>query len=367
MPEQSWSAGQPTPPTLATVARLAGVSRQTVSNAVNSPGLLRPETLARVQQVIAEVGYAPNRAARNLRTRRAHLVGLQFDPEAEHTADALLDRFVHTLVDRSADAGLHVLLFSGRPSGPSESEAGEAGEAGSRGPFAGHAELWRSGAVDAFILTDTYRGDLRGSWLEAQGAPFVAFGRPWEHPDADHPWVDVDGAAGTAAATRHLIERGHRRIAWLGLQPGSLITEDRRSGWSRAMAAAGLPLDGLDLQAVPTVAGGREAGLTILDAPAEERPTAVVAVSDTIALGVLQALHERGLRPGADLSVTGFDDSQTAQLVPGGLTSVRQPLEQVAVELVMRLGALLDPARPDPSGSGVLLEPQLVVRGSTGG
>ena len=376
-----------TPPTLASVAHLAGVSRQTVSNAVNNPELLRPETLARVQRVIAEVGYAPNRAARNLRTRRAHLVGLQFEPGAEHTADALLDRFVHTLVDRSAEAGLHVLLFSGRGVAPEAREAADrADRDGEHEPMAGHAELWRSGAVDAFIITDTYRADVHGAWLSSQGAPFVAFGRPWDDIDgADHPWVDVDGAAGTAMATRHLIERGHRRVAWLGQEPESLVTADRRSGWTAAMAESGLPTAGLELSAAPTVAGGREAAHRLLDEaerdPAQ-RADAVVAVSDTVAFGVLQALHERGLRPGVDLAVTGFDDSQSAQLVPGGLTSVRQPLEQVAVELVDALGRLLgvdtatsspgDPQAPDderaarPGPTARLLAPQLVVRGSSG-
>ncbi|QWC86107.1 LacI family transcriptional regulator [Nocardioidaceae bacterium] len=349
-------------PTLATVARLAGVSRQTVSNALNSPDLLRPETLARVQQVISEVGYAPNRAARNLRTRRARLVGMRFEPGPEHTADALLDRFVHTLVDRSADAGLHVLLFSGRtpPDGehPGEEEA-----------VAGYAELWRTGAVDAFVLTDTYRGNPQAPWLEGQRAPFVAFGRPWDEPTATHPWVDVDGAAGTRAATAHLIERGHRRVAWMDLEPGSRITADRREGWRGAMESAGLDVAGLELRADPTVAGGRETTRRLLDLPAHERPEAVVAVSDTVALGVVQALYERGLTPGRDLAVTGFDDSQSAQLLPGGLTTVRQPLELVAVALVEALARLLDPdvtgpAQPD---GGVLLEPTLVVRGSSGG
>ena len=365
-----------TPPTLASVARLAGVSRQTVSNAVNNPELLRPETLARVQQVIADVGYAPNRAARNLRTRRAHLVGLQFEPGAEHTADALLDRFVHTLVDRSADAGLHVLLFSGRGLGR---EAGEADREAQ--PMAGHAELWQSGAVDAFVITDTYRADVHGAWLQAHGAPFVAFGRPWDDmAGAVHPWVDVDGKAGTQLAMRHLLERDRRRIAWLGQDPDSLVTADRRAGWVAAMDAAGLPTAGLEFSAEPTVAGGREATHRMLDAAERgegERPEAVVAVSDTVAFGVLQALHERGLRPGADLAVTGFDDSQSAQLVPGGLTSVRQPLEQVAVELVEALGRLLGVeghdlgdelphASQSPSQPAArLLQPRLVVRGSS--
>src|SRR5690349_18626236 len=106
------------PPTLADVAELAGVSRQTVSNAVNNPELLRADTLQRVQNAIADLGYSPNRAARNLRTRASHLVGMRFTPAQEGTANALMDRFVHSLVEASAEAGYHVLLFAGDPTDP---------------------------------------------------------------------------------------------------------------------------------------------------------------------------------------------------------------------------------------------------------
>src|SRR6476469_8768168 len=188
------------PPTLADVAERAGVSRQTVSNAVNNPDLLRADTLARVQDAIDELGYSPNRAARNLRTRASHLIGLKFNPAQEGTANAAMDRFVHSLVETAGGAGYHVLLFAG-----SEEHAG-----------AGYDDLLRSTAVDAFIVTDTYLGNPQSTWLTAHRAPFVAFGRPWDNPDAGHTWVDVDGAAGTQLATDHLLDRGHTRIAWIG-------------------------------------------------------------------------------------------------------------------------------------------------------
>src|SRR3954451_20941372 len=137
-------------PTLATVAEEAGVSRQTVSNALNSPDLLRPDTLARVQEVIDRLGYSPNRAARSLRTRSSHLVGLRVDPAVEDSANALMDRFVHSLVESTEDAGYHVLLFS----------AG--GDHAATDPY---EELLRSAAVDAFVLTDTFRGNPHAAWL----------------------------------------------------------------------------------------------------------------------------------------------------------------------------------------------------------
>jgi DNA-binding LacI/PurR family transcriptional regulator len=321
------------------------VSRQTVSNAVNSPDLLRPDTLARVQDAISELGYSPNRAARNLRTRASHQIGMKFNPAQEGTANAAMDRFVHTLVETSGESGYHLLLFSGSTDDP----------------LGGYDDLLRSTAVDAFVVTDTYLGNPQTAWLTERRAPFVAFGRPWDNPDATHPWVDVDGAAGTELATDHLLDKGHTRIAWIGWRKDSFIGEDRRSGWTRAMHARDLPTTGLASRVEDTVASGREAAAVLLD---EAHPTAFVCASDTLAMGVLHTLGDRGIAWGRDIAVVGFDDSQVAQVVPGGLTSVRQPLEQVAVELVKALEGLL--STPPVTGPGVLLTPTLAVRLSSG-
>ena len=137
-------------PTLDTVAAEAGVSRQTVSNALNSPHLLRPDTLARVQAAIDRLGYSPNRAARNLRTRASQLIGLRIEPFIEGSASGLMDRFLHSLAESSRGSGLHVLLFAGEDHSD---------------PLDGYDELLRSAAVDAFVVTDTYRGNPQAAWL----------------------------------------------------------------------------------------------------------------------------------------------------------------------------------------------------------
>ncbi|WP_134741184.1 LacI family DNA-binding transcriptional regulator [Nocardioides sp. 503] len=331
-------------PTLADVAELAGVSRQTVSNAVNNPDLLRADTLVRVQDAIEELGYSPNRAARNLRTRSSHLIGMRMSPGQEFTANAAIDRFVHSLVETTGEAGYHVLLFAGD----------------GNDPLRGYDDLLRSTAVDAFVVTDTYLGNPQAAWLRERRAPFVSFGRPWDDPDATHPWVDVDGAAGTELATRHLLDKGHERIAWIGWRKDSFIGEDRRAGWSRALKDRGLSTTGMASRVEDTVNSGREASAVLLD---EARPSAFVCASDTLAMGVLHTLADRGLRAGADIAVIGFDDSQVAQVVRPGLTSVRQPLEDAAIQVVDALEGLL--AHPPRVGPGILLAPTLAVRGSS--
>jgi LacI family transcriptional regulator len=336
------------PPTLATVAERAGVSRQTVSNALNNPGLLRPDTLERVLAVVDELGYTPNRAARQLRTRASRLVGLRFEAAQEGTSSALLDRFVHSLVETSERTGHHVLLFSG--------DEGD--------PLDGYDELLRSTAVDAFVVTDTFAGTPQAAFLQSRGAPFVAFGRPWEGvdgaSDADWAWVDVDGAHGARLATEHLLEQGHSRIAWLGWERSSRIGQDRRSGWEAAMREAGYEVTGLGIRTTDNVDAARLAAHRVLD---DRSVTAFVCVSDTLGIGALHALQERGLVPGRDVGVVGFDDSLGAQMIWPGLSSVRQPLEQVAVELVTLLHLVLGDKPIEAKGT--MLQPALVVRRSS--
>ena len=238
--------------TLATVAAVAGVSRQTVSNALNNPELLRPDTLARVQEAIDELGYRPNRAARNLRTRASHLIGLRIEPTVEGAASGLMDRFLHSLVESCKEAGLHVLLFTAEDV---------------EDPLDGYDALLRSAAVDAFVVTDTYRGNPQAAWLEARQVPFVAFGRPWEDPQACFPWVDVDGRAGVRLAVDHLADRGHERIAWVGWQKSSYIGEDRRNGWLDRMHERELSTTRLSARGEDTIEFG-DAGLDARIGPA---------------------------------------------------------------------------------------------------
>jgi DNA-binding LacI/PurR family transcriptional regulator len=191
-------------------------------------------------------------------------------------------------------------------------------------------------------------------------APFVSFGRIDAH-DGPQLWVDVDGAAGTGAAVDHLVSQGHRRIAFLGLPEGSAPGRERARGWSDALRRHGLPSRGL-ARADDTVAEGTRAALELLDA--DPAPTAVVAATDTLALGCYAAARLRGSRIGRDLAVVGFDDSPSAELVDPPLTSLRQPLAEVGKVLMhMLTGRLLG---EEPAQFGVLLAPVLVVRSSSG-
>jgi DNA-binding LacI/PurR family transcriptional regulator len=342
--DQAHARGDEPSVTMATVAARAGVSRQTVSNALNTPELLRPETLRRVRETIAELGYRPHRAARSLRTRASRLVGYAIQPSAGLPSTPVLDRFLHALTEALDEAGYRVLLFPSS-GGEAETEA--------------YAELLREDSVDAFVLANTVHGDRRQEWLHERGVPFVAFGRDWG-PGGAGDWVDVDGARGTSEAVDHLVALGHRHVAFLGWPEGSGVGDDRARGWREALLRHGLNPDGLRLEAADTVESATAAARALLrDTPA----TAVLAASDMLALGCYQALHERGEPVGGRLSVVGFDDAPVAALLRPALTTLSQPLEQLGRECV-RL--LLDRiAGPDAPARHALHAPRLVVRDST--
>lgn len=339
-----------TRPTLESVAERAAVSRQTVSNALNAPHRVRPDTLARVQAVIDEVGYRPHRAARTLRTRRSHLIAARMEPPRDGINGVVLDRFLHALTEGAQADGYRVMLFT------ADDDAAETSVYG---------ELLDDHDLDGFVLTGTHVGDSRTAWLRTRTVPFVTFGRPWGEQAAGHGWVDVDGAVGTGAATTHLLAAGHQRIAFLGWPQDGAVAGDRRRGWQEACQGSARSCEDLVVAVPDSLANGRAAAAALLDRT--DAPTAFVCASDSLALGAWTEVTARGLRPGPDprrdVAVIGFDDSPTAAVV--GLTSVAQPLDEAARACLHLLHGVIT-ASPPPTGppDPVLLPPHLVVRAS---
>jgi DNA-binding LacI/PurR family transcriptional regulator len=333
-------------PTLESVARMAAVSRQTVSNVLNAPHLVRSDTLVRVQAIIDQVGYRPHRGARALRTQRSHLVAVRMAPPADALGGVVLDTFLHALTTEAQRMDNRVLLFA------AENDDDE---------IRLYDELLDDHYVDAFVLSGTHVGDQRTARLAERGAAFVTFGRPWGSV-ARHGWVDVDGRAGTYEATQALIGRGHRRIAFLGWPSGSGVGDDRRDGWRAACLGAGLDTGSLQAAVVNDLAAGRAGGAQLLDLA--DPPTAVVCASDTLAIGLWTELTARQLRPGLDVAVIGFDDTPTASVI--GLSSVAQPLGAVAARCLGLLQQVLE--QQGPTGKPpepILLKPELMLRAST--
>lgn len=330
--------------TLRHVAELAAVSRQTVSNALNAPHRLDPSTLARVRRAIEQLGYRPNRSARSLSTGTAGLIGYGVAGQADGVVNALMDSFLHALCGAAEAAGHHVLLFTAPPG---------------RGGMQVYADLVAQQAVDAFVLSDIVVGDPRPDWLIERGIRFASFGRTGptgrRQPGS---WVDVDGAAACESLVDGLHALGHQRIGFLGWRGGLGAAEDRLRGWRVACTSHGLAAgDDLVVRCKDmTVADGQRAAETLLEL--ENPPSAIMAGCDVLALGGLRALAARGLRPGRDVAVTGFDDSPLAAAVTPGLTSVRQPVADIAATLLRLLRA------PEGHTEGVLLSGKVISRAS---
>jgi DNA-binding LacI/PurR family transcriptional regulator len=341
-------------PTIEDVARVANVSRQTVSNVLNSPDIVKQDTRVRVEDAIATLGYRVHASARRLRTRQSSTIGIRLDPISNGISGSVLDRFLHALTERAADRGMRIMLFTA-------SDLDDEIEQYRR---------LRDGAdVDAFVVTATGFGDPRIRWLIEQKVPFVSFGRPWgEAMDSpDHLWVDVDGFAGTRDATAHLIGRGLRRIGFLGWPAGSGTGDDRRRGWETAMRelldADNRELGGLMLESEESVPNARRLveGLFAGD----HQLDALVCASDSLALGAMMAVNAAGQQ---HFPVIGFDNTPVAQAV--GLSSVDQQLDLVAAGcLELLMGATGGRVLPHGSGgddpSHRLIAPKLVVRRSS--
>jgi DNA-binding LacI/PurR family transcriptional regulator len=308
-------------PTVSDVGRAAGVSRQTVSNVLNSPDIVKPATRHKVEAAIDELGYRPHASARRLRTRKSSTLGIRLDPMTNGISGSVLDRFLHALTEQADARGLRVLLFTATDP---EDEIRQ-------------VKRLRDGAdVDAFVLTSTFYGDPRTKWLIAHDVPFVTFGRPWgvdDMNDSSHLWVDVDGFAGLQAAAKHTLSLGKSRVAYLGWPSPSGTGDDRRKGWRNAMeegtALSATELDALEIVSDDDVARARFAvadriasGVTI---------DAIVAASDTLALGALLGLGSR-------VPIIGYDNTPVAQAI--GLSSIEQPVDEVASgALELLLGA----------------------------
>ncbi|MDX6282561.1 MAG: hypothetical protein QOH03_3632 [Kribbellaceae bacterium] len=331
--------------TLKQVAAHAEVSVQTVSNALNAPHRLRPDTLQRVTRSIELLNYRPNRNARSLRTSAVELIGYCVPSWPHGQVHLVMDQFLHALCASAESSGRHILLFTA-PIGVEGMPVYE--------------DLHARRLVDGFVLSQTETHDPRHGWLKEQQIPFVSFGRVWEESTQPGPWVDVDGAGGCATAVQHLYETGRRRIGFLSWPKTSGLAENRLSGWQARCGELGLPSHNeLAFRCrEDTIDEGARGTAELLDAdPAID---AIVAISDILALGALRELSRRGLVAGVDVAVTGFDDSPLASVVSPALTSIRQPMDEIAGELIDIL------TTPDPKGpTERLLQPELVVRGSS--
>ena len=329
--------------TIADVATAAGVSKTAVSFAFNNPDRLGPATLERVLEVAQELGYTPHPAARALSMRRSGTIGILI-PQRLSTvfANPFLSELIQGLGEQVEKHDLALLLVP---------------------PLDGSLEgAIRHAAVDGFISVGLSPDDSALEVLDRIGIPTV-------HVDSQespsHPSVNVDDEGGAHAAAQHLLELGHRQLAILVLPParsetGTTPTAVRRlAGYEKAIEEAGAPRPQTEVASISVAAGAR-AFRALSDGG--RLPTAVLAMSDMTAIGLMAAAQAAGVRVPEDLSVVGFDDVPAAAWTNPPLTTVRQPIVEkgrVAARLLIERMKGKTVESPSP------LETTLVIRNST--
>jgi len=328
------------------VAALAGVSVGTVSNVLNRPDRVGRDTRLRVEAAISELGFVRNEVARHLRAGGSRLVGfLVLD-----AANPFFTDVARGVEEATREAGLAVFLCNSDNSELRERE---------------YLDLLLEQRVRGVLVTPVNLDAERLAALPRLGLPVVLVDRIG---GADWCSVSVDDEVGGHLAVTHLVESGHRRIAFVG-GPDSLgQVRDRLAGARRAIREGDLPEDALTVVATSalTVAEGRLAGQRLIGLPSAQRPTAAFCANDLLALGLLQEMTRQEVPVPEELAIVGYDDIEFAAAAAVPLTSVRQPRHLIGRTAAELLAEEVD-AGPEHQHRQLQYLPELVVRGSTRG
>ncbi|TWP54050.1 LacI family transcriptional regulator [Lentzea tibetensis] len=328
-------------PRIEEVARVAGVSKSTVSRVINGERHVSARSRDAVHRAIAGLGYRPNHAAQTLAGSRANAIALVV---SEHGSRVLSDPFFAGVL-----RGVHAELAGQRTQlllmMTSQTDNGDL------------VAYLGGGHVDGALVVSLHGEDPLPRMLRDTGLPLVVCGRPLAGDCV--PFVDADNFNGALLAARHLISLGRTRIATIAGPADMAVGADRLSGWRRGLSSAGIAAD-LVVHGDFTPESGAVAMAQLLDrAPDVD---AVFVAADIMALGALQVLHARGRRIPGDVAVVGFDDSALASTAVPPLTTVRQDVEQLGRTMTWRLLAEL--AGEDGLPPSVLLPTSLVLRSS---
>lgn len=340
----------PVPATLKDIAKQVGKSVTTVSRALHDYDDVSPATKALVRGVAEEMGYSPNVTASQLQKRRTDTFGLILPDVNLRFSDPFFSELLSGIVGESAQHGVD-LLVSSHP--PSEDEPGDEIEH--------YLKFIRSRKVDGFIITRTQLQDPRIDLLRENNFPFVAFGRVGQ--DNSFPLIDEDGEIGMRKAVNHLVELGHTHMAFIA-EPAHLSKAYHRvQGYKKALEMHGLQFNNdLIIEGGFRQRSGRLIGAQLLEMP--HPPTAIVACNDLLALGAMRAAQERGLTIGRDISITGFDDIVLAEYAHPSLTTVHQPAREIGTMISKMLVKVINGGHLEQSQ--IILEPELIIRESTG-
>jgi DNA-binding LacI/PurR family transcriptional regulator len=332
------------------IAKAAGVSHSTVSRALSDSPLVSDQTKARVQHLAQEMGYSPNTLARSLVTRQTYSVGVVVTT----IADPFIAEVVQGIEATAHDHGYTVILCNSGAEPQREIAA---------------VEMLRSKRVDGVIVTSSRVGALYLHHLERIGVPIVLINNHNEQSGRYTFTVTVDNCHGGHQATKHLIELGHRRIAYITAPADHSSDRDRMVGYSQALADEGIESD-------PTLIipgnGRAEGGERALEAVVAlgSLPNAVFCYNDMTAIGLISAARRAGLAVPDDIAVVGFDDIPFASYSYPPLTTIAQPkieMGQLAMKMALSLMAMDTENDEKEELANIVVQGKLIVRASTVG
>jgi LacI family transcriptional regulator len=334
-------------PTIRDVARKLNISITTVSRALDGYKDVAESTRQLVVKTAQEMGYIPNRAARQLRRQRTDTIGYIIPSTSSGFSDPFFSDFLAGLGDEAA-AGNYDLLVSCAPPASAEEKTAY--------------QRWvQGGKVDGMIINRVYMNDWRLRYLAERDIPHVSLER--SPSQTDFVGIEVDSYAGFLEMVAVFIQHGHRRIAYIGGAPDLKIDHDRLSGYRRALKSAGIQADpDLVIHADLTSEGGYQAAGNLFSLP--HPPTAIVCINDLTAMGAMHAAHEHGLDVGRSIAIAGFDGTADSAHTQPPLTTLSQSIYTIARELASMLLALIN---NDPMEQRqVKIQPRLILRASTG-
>ncbi|NMR19145.1 LacI family DNA-binding transcriptional regulator [Cellulomonas fimi] len=336
------SATRRAAPTLEQVAERAGVSRSTASRAINGGLRVSPEAQAAVDAAVLELGFAPNRAARSLVTRRTDSIALVIpEPDERVLSDPFFAGTINGLGSVLHETDLQLVLVMARPADVATRTV----------------RYLRGGHVDGVVVVSHHRDDVLATELEQAGVPTVFVGRPFQHGHVRY--VDVDNTAGGRMAAEHLVRAGRARIGTVAGPQDMSAGLDRLAGWSAALADAGMAADAVAYGDFTSAGGARAASRLLAEHPDLD---ALFVASDLMAAGALGVLADAGRRVPDDVAVVGYDNLAVATSTTPALTTVVNPVVAMARTAGgLLLDLLAGEAVPE---APVVFAPELVVRAS---
>ncbi len=328
--------------TIGEIARLAGVSKTTVSRVLNEKPDVDPATREKILALIDEYSFQPNAFAKAISLQKSHYIGLLIPHKADYVfSNPFYTEVMHGVSTQVDRCGYYLLLCYAHD--------------------ANYLDIYRQKRVEGFVLLSpgSFHKQIIDS-LEKEGVPFVSTAKISDEDSM--VYVDVDNHAGGAMLTEHLVSLGHQKIAYIG-KPTLTSSLERLKGYHSVLEKHHLPFSEqwVFVTETSSIESGYDYTRRLL--LKEDPPTAIFLANDVMAIGAIKAVQEMGLRVPEDISIAGFDDIPLASYSNPQLTTVRQPTyEKGSVSAQLLIDMLENQSQPQPK----TLDVELIVRASTG-